>query len=188
MPATSTQSPRVQFPVGADYHGLSIDGEFVYAWPEEDDHPGDENLPSYRDYLPERANDAYWAHFGADNHGRVYQCTECGYLTMSKNARASAYRKTTCTNCEKNGKTSTSWRHVYPDPVNEENKVDVLAARSAQAEFDPEQPMSGPEVPNHPSHLSRIQNQLSGHVTRGELQNIVANAVQEARKNGHIDY
>lgn len=190
MNATTTRDePRVQIPLSADYHGLSIDGEFVYAWPEDKagGHPGDENLPNYRSYLPECANDAYWAYYGTDNLGRVYQCTECGYLTMSTKARLSSYRKTTCTNCEKEGKTSTSWKNVYPNPVNEENYLDVRTATSKQAEFDPEKPI-GVEVPNHPSHLSRIQNQVTNHVTQKEMMNITATAVAEARENDHIDY
>lgn len=102
----TTSKPRVKMPVGGKYHGLSIDREFVYAWPQDDrDHPGDERLSTIgrvheRHYLPEKANDAYWRYAGTDNLGRVYQCVECGYLTMSKNARASAYRKIECRECK----------------------------------------------------------------------------------------
>lgn len=181
---SQTQSPRVQIPVGADYHGLSIDGEFIYAYPDSHQHPGDENLNGGRDYLPERANDAYWAHYGTDNRGHVYQCQECGYLTMSKNAKTTAYNKYECPNCEDEGRPgTTAWRRVYPrdslktvpDEHKDEVFVDVLA-------LDPD------DVPNHKSHLGRIQSQLDGYVSRDELFEVVADAIADARDQGHIDY
>lgn len=178
---SSDLRPRVQIPLGADYHGLSIDGEFVNAIPQ--DHMGEPDafLAQYgrlRKYLPAEASHAYWNHENTDNHGWVYACQECGYLSMSKNCRISSYNTKVCTNCD-----ATRWTRVYPadslitvpEDKREEVAVDILD-------------LDNGDVPNHPTHLGRIKNQVRNHVTKGEMLERVADAVEAARRADEIRY
>jgi hypothetical protein len=181
MDNSSDLRPRVQIPLGAKYHGLSIDGEFVNAIPQ--DHMGapEAFLTQYGhldNYLPAEASHAYWNHYNTDNSGWVYQCSECGYLSMSKNCRTSAYRKTTCNECS-----STSWKRVWPA----DSLITVDRDKREEVALDIED-VTADDVPNHPTHLGRILNQVKNHVTKSEMFERVADAVESARRTGDVRY
>lgn len=186
MSAEETQRPRVKYPISAEHEGLSVDGTFVYAVSDSFVHPGDEAIGTHPQgpFLPERANEAYYNYVNTDNNGWVYQCQDCGYLTMSKHARVSTNQSYECPNCKDEGSPGvTNFTRVYPreslKTVPEEHKdevyVDVLE-------------LTADDVPNHKSHLGRIQSQLENHVTQSQLLDIAADAVADAREQGYIDY
>ena len=186
MSVETSQRPRVKPVVEAKEHGLSIDGTFVYAVNNDYQHPGDEVIGNHPNgpFLPERANDAYYRYYGTDNHGWVAQCQECGYLTMSTKTRAGTRGTYECPNCKDEGHPGvTNFRRVYPreslKTVPDEHKDEVFVD---VPELTPE------DVPNHKSHLGRIQSQLERHLDKSEMIDIVADAVAEARENGHVEY
>lgn len=84
-------TPEVTLPIGSDVAGLTIDGEFVSL---------------HR--LPKRAREAYLRRYGKGQKHRVYQCDECGYLTMSKQAKPTAYNKYECNNSWRERQTLSS--------------------------------------------------------------------------------
>lgn len=185
MPTTESsqvERPRVNTLLGSEYHGLSIDGEFVYAIPNSQMYKSKTFMKqvagSSDNYLPPEASEAYWAYHEMDNHGWVYQCQDCGYLSMSSNCGVASHSTHECGNCD-----GQSWRRVYPrdsllnvpDEHKDEVYVDVL-------ELTPQ------DVPNHKTHLGRIQNNVRNGLTKNQMLDAVADAIQAARDANEIDY
>lgn len=181
-----SQIPEVQFPVSAYPPRLIVDGDPVYAYDYEDSHPGDEQLTDeQKPHLPERANDAYWTFYETDIRTHLYQCWECGYLTMARDLNSSAYRPYECSNTECQNRTQVGGRDSFRECDEEDPEVII------DFETNDTRPLSdvtADNIPNHPSHLGRLKNDLEKHITHNELLKITADAVAEARDHRYIDY
>lgn len=134
--------PTVQIPVGRKEAGLSIDGEFTPYW-----------------NLPEDARKAYDRF--AEHKNRIYQCENCGYLTMSE--RTNKYKGYRCGNCG-----GRDFRMVYGGIV-ADDRIDP-------SDMDPD------EYPNSEAHLTRIKNEAGRSISQSEMLYRVAKAVKRHRE------
>lgn len=133
--------PTVQIPVGAKKPGLTINGEFTH----------------YID-LPEDAKRAYDRFVNHKN--KVYQCENCGYLTMSE--RTNDYKGYRCNNC------------------GEKDFKMVYGAIVAEDQIDPSN-LDPSEYPNTKSHLGRIKSEIEKGISQREMLYEVAKAVKKHR-------
>lgn len=190
--------PNVQIPRGRDRAGLTIDGEFMALYELPDD--AAEAYIQYarqggtiRVYQCETCGYLTDADALRASSYNSYTCGGCGRATASGGLQRSA---------------SGSFRQVHgpytrPGEMKEEGYVDIQAFVSDEncpedhgpvvpddtpnsvrryAEIDEAAAACDKCVPNHPSHLGRLQNQVGGEVTRDEMMQQVAEAVAAFRE------
>lgn len=120
--------------------GLVVDGEFLEI-----------------ESLPGEARAEYERWDSRDNRVSVYQCENCGYLTMSEKVRSPYDHDYACPHCE--GK-SFAIVHRGADAKN------VVAAHKAKVDvlnIDPD------SAPNTKAHLTRIKNKVKESSPVGEM-------------------
>ena len=153
-------------PLGADNPGLSIDGEFTHFF-----------------NLPPKARELY-RRFAEKGNTRIWQCGTCGYLTSAKALETTTYNQAyECGGCGERLRGTTQNRGTknyeqVEGPVCD-NPFDVLSVH-AEGQCD----VGGCDrcVPNHPSHLGKLQNSVEGGVSQSEMLQGVAEAVAEQRE------
>lgn len=140
-PNMNPNLPKIQIPIGVNKPGLTVDGEFTH----------------YID-LPEDAKEAYDRF--VEHKNRVYQCENCGYLTMSE--RTNKYKGYKCGNCG-----NRDFKLVYGGVV-ADDAIDP-------SDLDPK------NFPNTKSHLTRIKNEIEKSISQREMLYRVAEAVKRHR-------
>lgn len=188
--------PVVQVPLGRERAGLTIDGEFS---------------PLYE--LPPAAAEAYTKYATQGGNIRIWQCDRCGYLTDADALRVTSYDTYVCGGCgastgSSQRRATGTFIQVHGPTVgpDDERFVDVLAlvpedrCETEHGHTVADDPAPGRQVtsladinetarvcsacvPNHASHLGRLQNQVEGSITMTEMLDRVAavvTAFQEA--------
>lgn len=187
----SNDLPRVQIPLGSDRPGLSIDGEFTSVF-----------------QLPDEASEAYMKYARQGGNVRIYQCDKCGYLTDADAFSATSYHAHECSGCgarlkgSAQNRSDETYTQVHGPVVDADSDrhVNVLGVVSdgkcprdhgptvegdpgsfGTVDVDEEAVECDACVPNHPSHLGRLKNEVGGEITQKEMMLEVAEAVKEFR-------
>lgn len=182
--------PTVQVPVGVDRPGLTVDGEFIRAIA-----------------LPKEAREAYYTYLKQGGNIRIWQCGTCGYLTDADALKSTTRASYECSGCGNRTASrglqrsaETSFRKVHGPHIDpgDDRFLDVLAVvpdGKCPEDHDPTIEETGGRftstvvnddavecekcVPNHPSHLGRLQNEVGNEITMSEMLHTVAEAMAD---------